>query len=337
MYDVYCHRKNRCNMGLCPKNVIGKVPKSGRLGSIGGQKEVIMKKRIASILLVLVMALSLIPTTVWAWSYDNVTSFNKLKSAIEDLSYNNPIEITVSGTIEISETLNIRPTRTENGSMAWYKFWNQNIIISGADANSKLVRAKGFKGALFNLQGEQGYSGYQGSDHPAYTSLTLRNITLDGGGDTAAAESAAITVREYSTVNLEDGAVVQNCKNIYNDGGAVYLSSGNSKGTASFTMSGTARMENNEARDGGAVYVANAPAAVTISGGTMQNNTARRNGGAIGCQAYRYMSSSELPVDLTLTGGTIKNNTAGIKGGGVYFGGITTCTVGGALNITGNT
>ena len=168
-----------------------------------------MKKRIESILLVLVMALSLIPTTVWAWSYDNVTSFNKLKSAIEDLSYNNPIEITVSGTIEISETLNIRPTRTENGSMAWYKFWNQNIVISGADANSKLVRAKGFKGALFNLQGEQGYSGYQGSDHPAYTSLTLRNITLDGGGDTAAAESAAITVREYSTVNLEDGAVVQ--------------------------------------------------------------------------------------------------------------------------------
>ena len=80
-------------------------------------------------------------------------------------------------------------------------------------------------------------------------------------------------------VNLEDGAVVQNCKNIYNDGGAVYLSSGNSKGTASFTMSGTARMESNEARTGGAVYVANAPAAVTISGGTMQNNTARKNGG----------------------------------------------------------
>ena len=119
-----------------------------------------MKKRIASILLVLVMALSLIPTTVWAWSYDNVTSFDKLKSAIEDLSYNNPIEITVSGTIEISETLNIRPTRTENGSMAHYKFWNQNITIIGADADSKLVRAEGFKGALFNLKGEQGYSGY---------------------------------------------------------------------------------------------------------------------------------------------------------------------------------
>ena len=295
-----------------------------------------MKKRIASILLVLVMALSLIPTTVWAWSYDNVTSFDKLKSAIEDLSYNNSIEITVSGTIEISETLNIRPTRTGNGTMAWYKYWNQNIIISGADANSKLVRAKGFKGALFNLQGEQGYG--DGEDHPAYASLTLRDITLDGGSDTTTATSAAITAREYSKVILENGAVIQNCKNSSDEGGAVYLGSGNSHGTATFTMSGTARMENNEAGMGGALYVRNAPAEVTISGGTMQNNTARKSGGAINSRANRYMSiTSEYDVKLTLTGGAIKNNTAGIKGGGVYFGGITTCTVGGALNITGNT
>ena len=295
-----------------------------------------MKKRIASILLVLVMALSLIPTTVWAWSYDNVTSFDKLKSAIEGLSYNNSIEITVSGTIEISETLNIRPTRTGNGTMAWYKYWNQNIIISGADANSKLVRAKGFKGALFNLQGEQGYG--DGEDHPAYASLTLRDITLDGGSDTTTATSAAITAREYSKVILENGAVIQNCKNSSDEGGAVYLGSGNSHGTATFTMTGTARMENNEAGMGGALYVRNAPAEVTISGGTMQNNTARKSGGAINSRANRYMPSiSEYDVKLTLTGGAIKNNTAGIKGGGVYFGGITTCTVGGALNITGNT
>ena len=121
-----------------------------------------MKKRIASILLVLVMALSLIPTTVWAWT-STVSTFEALKSRISSRSNNNPIEIVVDGTIEISETLNIEPTQDGHGHMAWYEFWNQNIIISGADANSKLVRAEGFKGALFNLQGKQGYSGYQGS------------------------------------------------------------------------------------------------------------------------------------------------------------------------------
>lgn len=292
-----------------------------------------MKKRIASILLVLVMALSLIPTTVWAWT-STVSTFEALKSRISSRSYNNPIEIVVDGTIEISETLNINPTQAGDGSMAWYKFWDQNIIISGADANSKLVRAKGFTDALFNLEGKQGYSGAGGSDHPAYASLTLRNITLDGGSDTTTAGYAAIRAKEYSNVILEDGAVIQNCKNINNAGGAVYLGSGNNGGAATFTMSGTARMENNEAGMGGALYVSNAPAEVTISGGTMQNNTARKNGGAISCDASSYYS---LSIPLKLLGGTIKNNTAGIKGGGVYFGGITTCTVGGALNITGNT
>ena len=126
-----------------------------------------MKKRIASVLVALVMVLSLVPKTSWAWT-STVTTLEQLKSAISELSYNNTIEIVVSGTIEISETLNIRPTRTTNGSMAWYEYYNQRVVISGADANSKLVRAEGFKGSLFNLRGEQGYSGAGGSDHPAY-------------------------------------------------------------------------------------------------------------------------------------------------------------------------
>lgn len=85
------------NAQKCRRQNAGK----GRLGSIGGQKEVIMKKRIASILLVLVMALSLIPTTVWAWT-STVSTFEALKSRISSRSNNNPIEIVVDGTIEIS-------------------------------------------------------------------------------------------------------------------------------------------------------------------------------------------------------------------------------------------
>lgn len=104
-----------------------------------------MKKRIASVLVALVMVLSLVPKTSWAWT-STVTTLEQLKSAMSELSYNNTIEIVVSGTIEISETLNIRPTRTTNGSMAWYAYYNQRVVISGADANSKLVRARGLQG-----------------------------------------------------------------------------------------------------------------------------------------------------------------------------------------------
>ena len=60
-----------------------------------------MKKRIASVLVALVMVLSLVPKTSWAWT-STVTTLEQLKSAMSELSYNNTIEIVVSGTIELS-------------------------------------------------------------------------------------------------------------------------------------------------------------------------------------------------------------------------------------------
>lgn len=290
-----------------------------------------MKKRIASVLVALVMVLSLVPKTSWAWT-STVTTLEQLKSAMSELSYNNTIEIVVSGTIEISETLNIRPTRTTNGSMAWYEYYNQRVVISGADANSKLVRAEGFKGSLFNLTGEQGYSGAGGSDHPAYAALTLKDITVDGGGDKTAATDPAIYVSRYGTLTLDDGAVLRNCKSQYYAGGAVGLFAG----TSEFVMNGTARMEDNEADYGGGVYVANILAAFTMNGGTIANNTATKYGGGVYCEANKQYGSNDT-AKINLNGGTITGNTAGIAGGGVYFGGMTTCKVAGTVNITGNT
>lgn len=290
-----------------------------------------MKKRIASVLVALVMVLSLVPKTSWAWT-STVTTLEQLKSAMSELSYNNTIEIVVSGTIEISETLNIRPTRTTNGSMAWYEYYNQRVVISGADANSKLVRAEGFKGSLFNLTGEQGYSGAGGSDHPAYAALTLKDITVDGGGDKTAATDPAIYLSRYSTLTLDDGAVLRNCKSQYYDGGAAGLYTS----TSEFVMNGTARMEDNEADYGGGVYIGNILASFTMNGGTIANNTATKYGGGVYCEANKQYGSEDT-AKINLNGGTITGNTAGIAGGGVYFGGMTTCKVAGTVNITGNT
>lgn len=290
-----------------------------------------MKKRIASVLVALVMVLSLVPKTSWAWT-STVTTLEQLKSAMSELSYNNTIEIVVSGTIEISETLNIRPTRTTNGSMAWYEYYNQRVVISGADANSKLVRAEGFKGSLFNLTGEQGYSGAGGSDHPAYAALTLKDITVDGGGDKTVATDPAIYVSRYSTLTLDDGAVLRNCKSQHYDGGAAGLYTS----TSEFVMNGTARMEDNEADYGGGVYIGNILASFTMNGGTIVNNTATKYGGGVYCEASKRYGSEDT-AKINLNGGTITGNTAGIAGGGVYFGGMTTCKVAGTVNITGNT
>lgn len=294
-----------------------------------------MKKRIASVLVALVMVLSLVPKTSWAWT-STVTTLEQLKSAMSELSYNNTIEIVVSGTIEISETLNIRPTRTTNGSMAWYEYYNQRVVISGADANSKLVRAEGFKGSLFNLTGEQGYSGAGGSDHPAYAALTLKDITVDGGGDKTAATNPAIYVSRYGTLTLDDGAVLRNCKSQYYAGGAVGLFAG----TSEFVMNGTARMEDNEADYGGGVYVAGT---FDMRGGEICDNFAglanykdkygnddRRGGDGGG--VYLYSKS-----DFSMSGGSIQDNTVDDRGGGVFVRGYDhTITLSGRSIIQNN-
>ena len=136
----------------------------------------------------------------------------------------------------------------------------------------------------------------------------------------------------YSTLTLDDGAVLRNCKSQHYDGGAAGLYTS----TSEFVMNGTARMEDNEADYGGGVYIGNILASFTMNGGTIANNTATKYGGGVYCEANKQYGSNDT-AKINLNGGTITGNTAGIAGGGVYFGGMTTCKVAGTVNITGNT
>lgn len=298
-----------------------------------------MKKRIASILLVLVMALSLIPTTVWAVWEPTVSTFADLKRVIASSSDGYKTKITIDGTIVISETLNLKSEDSDYGrNVSKY-----NVTIVGKDENSKLVRAEGFTEALFVVAGTRTY---YGSESLYYSSLTLRDIIIDGGSDKTTATSAAIRVRSQGTLNLEGNTVIRNCKSSDNDGGAIFMGSHDTPingGQAILNISGNVILENNEAGYGGVVYIRDygysgpfTPSKLTMTGGTMRNNTARKAGGAIYSHDIKTTYRTE-DVPLKLLGGTIQNNTAGIKGGGVYFTGLAACTVGGALNITGNT
>ena len=59
------------------------------------------KKRLVSMAMALVLAVSLLPTAAWAWSY-SVGTLDELKS---QLSYGGIRTIEVTGTIEVTETL----------------------------------------------------------------------------------------------------------------------------------------------------------------------------------------------------------------------------------------
>ena len=88
------------------------------------------KKRLVSMAMALVLAVSLLPTTAWAWSY-SVDTFNELKT---QLGKGGERTIEVTGTIEVTETLVI-PEKA-------------NITITGGT----LKRAESFtSGRMFRL------------------------------------------------------------------------------------------------------------------------------------------------------------------------------------------
>ena len=112
------------------------------------------KKRLVSMAMALVLAVSLLPTTAWAWSY-SVGTLDELKS---QLSYGETRTITVTGTIEVTETLVI-PAKA-------------NITITGGGT---LKRAASFtSGRMFRFDSSVGI--YERNK----ARLTLENITVDG-------------------------------------------------------------------------------------------------------------------------------------------------------------
>lgn len=157
------------------------------------------KKRLVSMAMALVLAVSLLPTTAWAGSY-SVGTFSALKT---QLGKGETRTIEVTGTIEVTERLVIPKTA--------------NITITGGGT---LKRAASFTdGYMFDIQGATNGSG---SEHEAR--LTLENITVDGGK--VEASDSAFVIGGDGFLTLKNGAVIQNhvCTNTYK--GTVYVTGG---------------------------------------------------------------------------------------------------------------
>lgn len=154
-------------------------------------------------------------------------------------------------------------------------------------------------------------------------SLTLENITLDGTGHP---EAYYLVAASSGTVNIEDGAILQNNSNT-----AVYVGA---NGTA--VMNGGKICNNTTTGWGGGIY-GDDKAKVYVNGGEICNNhanydttgyTSAVNGGGGGI----YLVSGTLHI----TGGTISGNHAVSNGGGVAIGkNVTNTTY--DVSITGGT
>lgn len=200
------------------------------------------KKRLVSMAMALVLAVSLLPTTAWAWSVD---TFDELK---RELSYGRTRTIPVTGTIEVTETLVI-PAEAK-------------ITITGGGT---LKRAASFtRGYMFRLNSS--FGAYERNK----ASLTLENITVDGGG--VKASDPAFSLGSNAFLTLKAGAVIQNhvCTSAYE--GTVYVAGG------VLTMeTGSVIRDNATAGHGGGVNCS--AGSFIMHGGTITGNTAAKGGG----------------------------------------------------------
>ena len=305
-----------------------------------------MKKRIGSLLMALVLALSLVPATVWAADDPiSVGTFEELKAAIA--SEADTIDIVVTQDIELTETLSISGTvtiRSQEGSVFTLK---RSASFTPTSSNTDYV---------FNLN-------YYSSD------VTFRNITLDGNKEAVQAKNGFIsmtgstarltlgqgaTIQNCSAINggsavrvlkgsmvMEKGSTIKDCTNTSN-GGGIYIYRkpdwSQDEYTASLTMNGatisgcSSTGTSADYSQGGAIY-AYGRVNLDIKNSTITGNSANSNGGAIYAQSHDSYSGD---VTLNLSGTTIAGNTSAALGGGVYFNGKT-FTVSGVNNITGNT
>lgn len=204
------------------------------------------KKRLVSMAMALVLAVSLLPTTAWAGSY-SVGTFDELK---RELGYGRTRTIPVTGTIEVTETLVI-PAEAK-------------ITITGGGT---LKRADSFtSGCMFRLDSTIG--AYDRNK----ASLTLENITVDGGG--VKASDSAFSLGSNAFLTLKAGAVIQNhvCTSPYE--GTVYVAGG------VLTMeAGSVIRNNTTAGNGGGVNCG--AGSFIMHGGTITGNTAAKGGGGV--------------------------------------------------------
>lgn len=202
------------------------------------------KKRLVSMAMALVLAVSLLPTTAWAWSVD---TFDELK---RELGYGGTRTIPVTGTIEVTETLVI-PAEAK-------------ITITGGGT---LKRAASFtRGYMFRLNSS--FGAYERNK----ASLTLENITVDGGG--VKASDPAFSLGSNAFLTLKNGAVIQNhvCTSAYE--GTVYVAGG------VLTMeTGSVIRNNTTAGNGGGVNCG--AGSFIMHGGTITGNTAAKGGGGV--------------------------------------------------------
>jgi len=167
------------------------------------------------------------------------------------------------------------------------------------------------------------YPTYIGSMIEVNSTLTLKNITVDGGSGYGVKANAEM-VSVNGVLNIESGAELRN-----NDrgssgfGGAVCCHSGN------VTLSDGGKVTGSTAGYGGGIAVWHL-GKLTMTGGEISGNTSKDGGGGVALLVNNNCLRDYTEMML-LNGGKVTGNTSYGTGGGIAVGGRTTALVGKAM------
>jgi uncharacterized repeat protein (TIGR02543 family) len=179
---------------------------------------------------------------------------------------------------------------------------NASLTLGGGESGEELIIDGGkdenitATGALINVRGV----------------LTMgEGVTLQNNHRTSG-DGAGVYVQQGGTFDMTGGRISGNKLSSTGHGGGVFINGYNSgsTGTTTFTMTGEATIDANEASEGGGVAVYNAGAKFVMEGGYIQNNKATLYGGGV------FMGYA---CEFSMTGGIIRKNESSKDGGGIYI------------------
>lgn len=219
---------------------------------------------------------------------------------------------------------------------------NQDILYINVIGTTDVSGDVSLDGTNATLRRDPDFAGYLLQVKDGETA-TLKKITVDGNADKANATKSLVYVKG-ATLNIEDGAILQNNK--LTDlswqsgwGGAVYADGSETGGTVNM-RGGT--IQNNTANIGGGVCL-DYGNTFNMSGGTITGNRAvtgtTGGGGGYACGGgialVEKYGTTGRPMILNLSGGTIEKNSSEEMGGGIGLGSGVSTSSQPILNMTG--
>ncbi|MDR2489838.1 MAG: hypothetical protein LBD20_00370 [Spirochaetaceae bacterium] len=240
------------------------------------------------------------------------------QSEAVDISTGKHIQLTVPQNISKMITIGALPAdnvfTVQSGASLTFAGNGTGVLTVGGSSSVDLADKSLIKvsGGTLNLHNGSVLQNVEKSTNGADGCIWIDSagtVTMTGGTITGMKARFGAAVYVYNgTFTMSGGELYNNEARL--SGGAVGIPAGNSAN--SFTLSGTAIIRHNRARDnhGGAVYMSGL-GTFTMSGGTISDNTAKQNGGAV-CLLGDGI--------FKMSGGTITDNQqtdAAYHGGGV--------------------